>query len=271
MAVTPVAPPEHPADIAAGEDKELLRFITCGGVDDGKSTLIGRLLYEPGLVLEDQMAALRADSKRVGTQGDELDFALLLDGLAAEREQGITIDVAYRYFTTARRNFIVADTPGHEQYTRNMVTGASTADCAVLLVDARHGLVTQTRRHSHIVALLGLRHVALAVNKLDLVDFSEERFREIEAEYLEFARGIGLPQVSCVPISALHGDNVVAAQRADAVVRRPAAARVPGERRDRRAPAAARALPASGAVGQPPRRELPRVLRDDRERQRQPR
>ncbi len=209
MAVTQSAPPEYPADIASGEDKELLRFITCGGVDDGKSTLIGRLLYEPGLVLEDQMAALRADSKRVGTQGDELDFALLLDGLAAEREQGITIDVAYRYFTTARRNFIVADTPGHEQYTRNMVTGASTADCAVLLVDARHGLVTQTRRHSHIVALLGLRHVALAVNKLDLVDYSEERFREIEAEYLEFARGIGLPQVSCIPISALHGDNVV--------------------------------------------------------------
>ena len=155
------------------------------------------------------MAALRADSKRVGTQGDELDFALLLDGLAAEREQGITIDVAYRYFTTARRNFIVADTPGHEQYTRNMVTGASTADCAVLLVDARHGLVTQTRRHSHIVALLGLRHVALAVNKLDLVDYSEERFREIEAEYEELADAIGLPQVSCIPISALHGDNVV--------------------------------------------------------------
>ena len=163
------------------EHKSLLRFITCGSVDDGKSTLIGRLLYESQLLFEDQLAALEADSKRVGTQGDDLDFALLLDGLAAEREQGITIDVAYRFFSTDTRKFIVADTPGHEQYTRNMVTGASTADCAVILVDARKGVLTQTRRHSYLVSLLGIRHVAVAVNKMDLVDFSEERFREITA------------------------------------------------------------------------------------------
>jgi bifunctional enzyme CysN/CysC len=192
------------------DQKELLRFITCGSVDDGKSTLIGRLLYEPGLVFEDQLAALAVDSRSVGTQGDELDLALLLDGLAAEREQGITIDVAYRYFATARRKFIVADTPGHEQYTRNMVTGASTADCAVLLVDARKGLVTQTRRHTYLVRLLGLRHVALAVNKLDLVDYSEARFRDIEAEYRAFARRIGIQDVSCIALSALRGDNVLA-------------------------------------------------------------
>src|SRR6266571_2609891 len=161
------------------EHKSLLRFITCGSVDDGKSTLIGRLLYESQMLFEDQLAALEADSKRDGTQGDELDFALLLDGLAAEREQGITIDVAYRFFNTRGRKFIVADTPGHEQYTRNMVTGASTADCAVILVDARKGVLTQTRRHSYLVALLGIKHVALAVNKIDLVGYSAERFAEI--------------------------------------------------------------------------------------------
>jgi bifunctional enzyme CysN/CysC len=190
------------------ERKQLLQFITCGSVDDGKSTLIGRLLYESGLLLEDQLEALEAESQYSGS-GGELDFALLLDGLAAEREQGITIDVAYRYFQTERRKFIIADTPGHEQYTRNMVTGASSADCAVLLVDASHGVLTQTRRHSYVVRLLDLRHVALAVNKLDLVDYSAERFSEIELDYQAFARQVGLPEVTCIPVSALRGDNVV--------------------------------------------------------------
>jgi len=195
--------------LKAQEHKDLLRFITCGSVDDGKSTLIGRLLYESELLFEDQLAALEADSKRVGTQGDELDFALLLDGLAAEREQGITIDVAYRYFSTDRRKFIVADTPGHEQYTRNMVTGASSADCALLLVDARKGLLTQTRRHTYVVSLLGVRHVALIVNKLDLVDYSEDVFRQIESDYQKFVAQLGLSDVTCIPVSALRGDNVV--------------------------------------------------------------
>ena len=190
------------------EHKSMLRFITCGSVDDGKSTLIGRLLYDSKLVFEDHLAALEADSKRIGTLGEGLDFALLVDGLAAEREQGITIDVAYRFFTTDRRKFIVADTPGHEQYTRNMVTGASTADLAVILVDARSGVVTQTRRHSYLVSLLGIRHVVVAVNKLDLVDFSEEIFDTIESDYREFAQQIGIEDVTCIPISALLGDNV---------------------------------------------------------------
>src|SRR6266568_937905 len=191
------------AYLKSHEEKTMLRFITCGSVDDGKSTLIGRLLWDSKMVFEDQLASLEADSKKVGTQGDDLDYALLLDGLAAEREQGITIDVAYRYFSTERRKFIVADTPGHEQYTRNMVTGASTADCAVILLDARKGVLTQTRRHSHIVELLGIRHVALAVNKMDLVEHDEARFREIEVAYREFAAAIGLPEVTCIPVSAL--------------------------------------------------------------------
>jgi bifunctional enzyme CysN/CysC len=191
--------------------KTLLRFITCGSVDDGKSTLIGRLLYESKFIFDDQLAALEADSRRVGTQGGELDFALLVDGLAAEREQGITIDVAYRFFTTERRKFIVADTPGHEQYTRNMVTGASTADVAVILVDARKGVLTQTRRHSFIVSLLGIRHVALAVNKLDLVGYDQAVFDRIEADYRRFAAGLGLTSIQAIPISALRGDNVLAA------------------------------------------------------------
>lgn len=186
----------------------LLRFLTCGSVDDGKSTLIGRLLYETNALFDDQLAALEADSKRIGTQGGNLDFALLLDGLTAEREQGITIDVAYRFFSTDRRKFIVADTPGHEQYTRNMVTGASTADVAVLLVDARKGLLTQTRRHSYLVSLLGIRHVVLAVNKMDLVQYSSEAFTAIESAYRGFAGQLGLEHVVCVPVSALHGDNV---------------------------------------------------------------
>jgi len=202
------------AYLDAHEHKSLLRFITCGSVDDGKSTLIGRLLWESQLLFEDQLAALEADSRRVGTQGEDLDFALLLDGLAAEREQGITIDVAYRYFSTDKRKYIVADTPGHEQYTRNMVTGASTADCALILLDARKGVLTQTRRHSYLVRLLGIRHVAVAVNKMDLVDFSEERFDEIAAEYGDFGQQLGLEDVTVIPLSALRGDNVVEASDA---------------------------------------------------------
>jgi bifunctional enzyme CysN/CysC len=196
------------AYLDAHEHKSLLRFITCGSVDDGKSTLIGRLLYESQMLFEDQLAALEADSRRVGTQGEELDFALLLDGLAAEREQGITIDVAYRFFSTDTRKYIVADTPGHEQYTRNMVTGASTADCALILLDARKGVLTQTRRHSYLVHLLGIRHVAVAVNKMDLVEYSEERFREIERQYRSFAEQLGLEEFTLIPVSALQGDNV---------------------------------------------------------------
>jgi bifunctional enzyme CysN/CysC len=195
--------------LAAHDAKSLVRFVMCGSVDDGKSTLIGRLLYESHALFVDQLARLEADSKAVGTQGDDLDFALLLDGLAAEREQGITIDVAYRHFATDKRHFIVADTPGHAQYTRNMATGASTADCAVILLDARKGILEQTRRHSHIVALLGIEDVAVAVNKMDLVDYSAERFREIERDYLEFAQGIGISRVTCIPVSALRGDNVL--------------------------------------------------------------
>ena len=190
------------------ERLSLLRFITCGSVDDGKSTLIGRLLYESKLLYEDQLAGLVADSKKFGTQGGDLDFALLLDGLTAEREQGITIDVAYRFFSTDKRNFIVADTPGHEQYTRNMVTGASTADVAVILVDARKGLLTQTRRHSHLVSLLGIRKVVLAVNKLDMVEYSRDVFDRLEEAYRAFAQQIDLSEITCIPMSALKGDNV---------------------------------------------------------------
>jgi len=190
------------------QHKSLLRFITCGSVDDGKSTLIGRLLYNSKMIFEDQLAALEADSRRVGTQGGEIDFALLVDGLAAEREQGITIDVAYRFFSTEKRKFIVADTPGHEQYTRNMVTGASTAQAAVILIDARRGVLTQTRRHSYLVKLLGIRHVVLAVNKMDLVGWSQDRFKEIIADYRNFADQIGLTDFTAIPMSALRGENV---------------------------------------------------------------
>ena len=197
------------AYLRAHEHKSLLRFITCGSVDDGKSTLIGRLLYESKMIFEDQLAALAADSKQVGTRGDELDFALLVDGLSAEREQGITIDVAYRYFSTDRRKFIVADTPGHEQYTRNMITGASTADLAVILVDARKGVLTQTRRHTYLVSLIGIRRVVVAINKMDLVDYSDETCASIERDYRAFAAKVGLTDVTCIPISAVHGDNVV--------------------------------------------------------------
>ena len=191
------------------EHKSLLRFITCGSVDDGKSTLIGRLLYDSKMIFEDQLAALEADSKKVGTQGGDLDFALLVDGLAAEREQGITIDVAYRFFSTDKRKFIVADTPGHEQYTRNMVTGASTADLAVILIDARKGVLTQTRRHSYLVSLIGIRKVVLAINKMDLVDYSHEIFDTIVAEYRDFAKQIGLEDIVAIPVSGLKGDNII--------------------------------------------------------------
>jgi len=196
------------AYLHAHEHKSLLRFLTCGSVDDGKSTLIGRLLYDSKMIFEDQLAALEADSKKVGTQGGEIDFALLVDGLAAEREQGITIDVAYRFFSTDKRKFIVADTPGHEQYTRNMVTGASTADAAVILIDARKGVLTQTKRHSYLVSLLGIRHVALAINKMDLVDWSERVYDRIVADYAEFAAQIGISVFTPIPMSALKGDNI---------------------------------------------------------------
>ncbi len=195
--------------LKAHEHKSLLRFITCGSVDDGKSTLIGRLLYESKMLFEDQLAAVESDSRKWGTQGEQLDFALLVDGLAAEREQGITIDVAYRFFSTDRRKFIVADTPGHEQYTRNMVTGASTADVAVLMVDARKGILTQTRRHSYLVSLIGIRHIVVAINKMDLVDYSESTFRKIVDDYREFAAQIGLESATFIPMSAFKGDNII--------------------------------------------------------------
>ncbi|MCK5540808.1 MAG: GTP-binding protein, partial [Deltaproteobacteria bacterium] len=191
------------------EQKDLLRFLTAGSVDDGKSTLIGRLLYDSKLLYEDQLEALERDSKRVGSVGGEIDYALLLDGLQAEREQGITIDVAYRYFATAKRKFIIADTPGHEQYTRNMVTGASTANLAIILVDARTGVITQTRRHTFLISLLGIKHVILAVNKMDLVDYQESVFKDICREYREFVTRLKIPDLHFIPLSALKGDNVV--------------------------------------------------------------
>ncbi|WIV51426.1 sulfate adenylyltransferase subunit CysN [Marivivens sp. LCG002] len=196
------------AYLEAHQHKTMLRFITCGSVDDGKSTLIGRLLYDSKMIFEDQLATLEADSKRVGTQGGEIDFALLVDGLAAEREQGITIDVAYRFFATEKRKFIVADTPGHEQYTRNMVTGASTADLAVILIDARKGVLTQTRRHSYLVNLIGIRHVVLAVNKMDLIGYDKATFDQIVEEYGAFARSIGIEEFTAIPISGFKGDNI---------------------------------------------------------------
>jgi bifunctional enzyme CysN/CysC len=211
-------PSSYEADALIAEDidaylerhqhKSLLRFITCGSVDDGKSTLIGRLLYDSKMIFEDQLAALEADSKRVGTQGQNIDFALLVDGLAAEREQGITIDVAYRFFATDRRKFIVADTPGHEQYTRNMVTGASTADLAVILIDARKGVLTQTRRHSYLCQLIGIRNIVLAVNKMDLVDYDQATFDAIVADYSAFAQSIGISHFTPIPISGFVGDNI---------------------------------------------------------------
>ena len=197
------------AYLKSHENKGLLRFITCGSVDDGKSTLIGRMLFESKLVFEDQLAALEADSKKVGTQGENIDFALLVDGLGAEREQGITIDVAYRFFSTQKRKFIVADTPGHEQYTRNMATGASTADLAILLIDARRGVLTQTRRHAFIASSLGIRRLVLAINKMDLVDYKEETYLNILADFKDFARDLNQDiEIQAIPLSALAGDNI---------------------------------------------------------------
>lgn len=191
------------------EKKDLLRLLTAGSVDDGKSTLIGRLLFDSKKLYEDQLDALERDTKRFGNAGDNIDYALLLDGLKAEREQGITIDVAYRYFSTNNRKFIIADTPGHEQYTRNMITGGSTANLAIILVDARTGVITQTRRHTYLVSLLGIKHVVLAVNKMDLVGYNQETFRKIVNEYLNFSRPLNIPDITCIPLSALKGDNVV--------------------------------------------------------------
>ncbi|GGD54075.1 sulfate adenylyltransferase subunit CysN [Croceicoccus pelagius] len=225
MADTATNEPVYKTDALIAEDidtylsthqhKTMLRFITCGSVDDGKSTLIGRLLYDSKMIFEDQLAALENDSKRVGTQGQEIDFALLVDGLAAEREQGITIDVAYRFFNTEKRKFIVADCPGHEQYTRNMITGASTADLAVILVDARKGVLVQTRRHSYLCHLIGIKNIVLAVNKMDLVDYSEEVFDKIVAEYGEFAKSIGIENFTAMPISGFKGDNITQAPSAN--------------------------------------------------------
>jgi sulfate adenylyltransferase subunit 1 len=197
------------AYLKSQEEKSLLRFITCGSVDDGKSTLIGRLLWDSKMVFEDQLTALESDSRKVGTQGGAIDYALLMDGLQAEREQGITIDVAYRFFSTDKRKFIVADTPGHEQYTRNMVTGASTAKMAVILVDARKGLLTQTRRHSYLVSLVGIKQIVLAINKMDLIGFDRERFESIVSEYRQFAAPLGFTSITAIPISALNGDNII--------------------------------------------------------------
>jgi len=191
------------------ENKEMVRFFTCGSVDDGKSTLIGRLLHDSKMIFEDQLAAIEKDSKKSGTTGDTVDLALLVDGLQSEREQGITIDVAYRYFATDTRKFIIADTPGHEQYTRNMATGASTCDIAVILIDARYGVQVQTRRHSFICSLLGIKHVVVAVNKMDLVDYSQERYQQIKKEYREFSDSLSFDDIRFVPLSALNGDNVV--------------------------------------------------------------
>lgn len=191
------------------EQKDLLRFLTAGSVDDGKSTLIGRLLFDSKKLYEDQLVALERDSKRIGNAGEHIDYALLLDGLKAEREQGITIDVAYRYFSTNNRKFIIADTPGHEQYTRNMITGGSTANLAIILVDARTGVITQTRRHTYLVSLLGIRHVVLAVNKMDLVDFDKAVFDKIVSEYMAFVQPLSIEDITCIPLSALDGDNVV--------------------------------------------------------------
>jgi len=225
MADTLVQDPVYQTDALIAEDieayleshqhKSMLRFITCGSVDDGKSTLIGRLLYDSKMIFEDQLDALHADSKRVGTQGQEIDFALLVDGLAAEREQGITIDVAYRFFNTEKRKFIVADCPGHEQYTRNMITGASTADLAVILVDARKGVLVQTRRHSFLCHLIGIRNIVLAVNKMDLVDYDHAVYDSIVKDYTEFARSIGIEAFAAMPISGFKGDNITTAPSAN--------------------------------------------------------
>ena len=253
------------ARIAAEENRGLLRFLTCGSVDDGKSTLIGRLLFNSAQVYDDQLRSAERDSKRPGVAAAPLDLALLVDGLQAEREQKITIDVAYRYFSTPRRKFIVADTPGHVQYTRNMATGASNCDFAVLLVDARNGVLTQTRRHACIVSLLGIRKVALAVNKMDLVDFDQARFDAITDDFMNFAAPLGFESVTAIPVSALKGDNVTDAESGDALVSRPDAARASRDRR-RHAGGEGRAVPLSGAMGEPAASRFPRLCRHGCER-----
>ena len=241
-------------------EKDLLRFITCGSVDDGKSTLIGRLLHDTSLIFDDQLAALIRDSDRHGTTEGDIDFALLLDGLEAEREQGITIDVAYRFFSTPRRSFIVADTPGHEQFTRNMATGASTAELAVILIDARKGVLVQTRRHSFICSLLGIRHVVLAVNKIDLVDFSRETFDRIVDDYTSFAEKLGFLSTVPIPISARFGDNVTTPSDKTPWYQGPSlldhleTVRVQGGAVDN-------AIPLSCSIGQPPQSKLPGLCR----------
>ncbi len=256
------------AYLRAHEHKSLLRFITCGSVDDGKSTLIGRLLYESKMIFDDQLTALEQDSKKVGTRGGELDFALLVDGLAAEREQGITIDVAYRFFSTDRRKFIVADTPGHEQYTRNMITGASTADLAVILIDARKGVLTQTRRHSFLVSLVGIARIVLAVNKMDLVAYSQEAFDAIVADYRAVRRAHRACRDHRHPALGGLRRQHHRARHQHALVPGADAHAAPGGgaggRCDRRA-----AVPPAGAVGEPPEPGFPRLRRTDRRRHRQ--
>ena len=246
-------------------DRPTLRFVTCGSVDDGKSTLVGRLLYDSKMLLDDQLAALASESKTAGTTGGDLDFALLVDGLQAEREQGITIDVAYRFFATSLRRFVVADTPGHVQYTRNMATGASSADLAVVLIDARKGVITQTRRHSAILGLLGVRHVVLAVNKMDLAGYDAERFTAIAVEYRMIAAQLGIHQVQCIPVVGARRRQYFHRQRADALVRRAdhhGISRDGGRRRRHREPAVA----VSGAMGEPAGRGISRLLRAHRQR-----
>ena len=248
------------------EKKSLLRFLTCGSVDDGKSTLIGRLLYDTKLLFEDQLAALEKDSKKHGTTGDDIDFALLVDGLEAEREQGITIDVAYRFFATDKRKFIVADTPGHEQYTRNMATGASNSELAVILIDARKGVLIQTRRHAYIASLLGIRHVVLAVNKIDLVGLFARRLRRDRRRVHALRRrSWASSSLVPIPISARFGDNVIARSASHALVQRAAAARASGDRRCRDG-AGRQAVPHAGAMGQPSQSRFPRLLRHHRRR-----
>jgi sulfate adenylyltransferase large subunit len=246
------------------ERKGLLRFIACGSVDHGKSTLIGQLLYEAGLLFDDQLDALAIESRKHGTQGRELDFSLILDGLAAEREQKITINVAYRSFSIERRKFIVADAPGHEQYTRNMATGASTADLALILVNAQTGLTRQTRRHSLIVSTLGVRHLLVAVNKMDLVGWSEETFRVIEAEFRSFAAELGVSEIGCIPISARGGDNVVSRSGNMDWYRGPTLLAYLEDVENRGGIASA-ALSHAGPTGQPAESELSRLQRIDRQ------
>jgi translation elongation factor EF-Tu-like GTPase len=259
------APGDVKAWLAEQERRELLRLITCGSVDDGKSTLIGRLLYETRQVFDDQLAVLETDSKRHGTQGEALDFALLVDGLSAEREQGITIDVAYRYFSSEKRKYIVADAPGHEQYTRNMVTGASTAELALLLVDARKGVLTQTRRHSYLAHLLGIRRFVLAVNKMDLVDFDRQAFDAIAAEYRAFAdRDHRVGRGSSVGDGRRQCDQP---KRRDGLVRWTDPARSPGLGSARPCRGCRQAAANAGSVGEPPESGFPRLRRADRRRQ----